>query len=95
MGAIKPINRITGDTAHNSGGRHSRLLVFGFPCGAENEFAVREDTADGLPRATMRDLRRALNGWQRLHPRGVRLRYVGSSEPYGPYASIEHTFRPV
>jgi hypothetical protein len=88
---LRPINLVHGDTHYNGNGKHRRLLVFGDPRG--RDYTVREDN-DGLPRATEADRRKALNGWQRLHKRGVRLEYLGASEPYGPFESIDHTYVP-
>ena len=72
-------------------GAHNRLVVFGDVNGPG--ITIREDTWRGLPMSTEAQRRKVANGWSRLHPKGSRLRYLGTDpEPYGPFASIEHQY---
>lgn len=74
--------------------RHNRLLVFGDP--RTGTITVREDIRPDFPMSLEADRTKVLNGWQRQHPRGSRVVYVGSSERYWSGArsweSIDHTY---
>ena len=81
-------------------GKHRRLLVMSDPRG--KLITVREDDCphtSHLRAATPQERLKATNGWQRLHPRGSRLDYQGSSEPYtsgdGSWESVEHYYNVV
>ena len=72
-------------------GAHNRLVVFGDVAGPG--ITIREDTWRGYPMSTEEQRRKVAMGWSRLHPKGTRLRYLGTDpEPFGPFASIEHSY---
>ena len=72
-------------------GAHNRLVVFGDITGPG--VTIREDTWRGYPMSTEEQRRKVAMGWSRIHPKGAHLRYLATDpEPFGPFASIEHTY---
>ena len=76
-------------------GKHNRIVVFGELDGSMVE--AREDFKWGLPTATDEQRRKVMNGWHRMHPKGTRLDYVGSDEPYTTSygTSVTHHYKVV
>jgi len=73
-------------------GRHNRLLVFRGTNDEGHIVTIREDLR-GLPLSSDADRRKVSNGWQRMHPVGSRLEYVGSEQYTNRLGeSIEHTY---
>ena len=76
-------------------GKHNRLVVFGSMDGSYVH--IRDDIIPGRNLATPTPAQRlkVANGRDRMHPRGTRLEYVSSSEPYSGsqnWASIDHMY---
>lgn len=59
-------------------GQHNRLLVF--KDSQTGRIEMREDIKWGLPYSTELQRKKVLNGWQRMHPRGRKLKPAGREE---------------
>jgi hypothetical protein len=70
-------------------GRHNRIVILG----GASIITAREDIRS-LPLSTDAQRRKVMDGWQRLHPRGTRLEYLGSTQ-YTTAAgeSIDHRYQ--
>lgn len=85
------------DSAVTGFGEHNRLVVMAEPDGSM--VSAREDYKWGLPETTEEQRRKILNNeTYRMHPKGARLEYAGSDEPFINglgWASVMHNYRVV